>query len=256
MHVQRAMIYRVRALIWLLYDLLVPFIMIVFFKTVIQTPDQQIKGFYLENLITYYLLISVFNPMVSTHLEEDMEKVIKSGEVSQVIIKPTSFLKMEFARELAYKSYHSVLVLFVVTFFFILFGQYFKIQLTPFIIIFAPLALILSFLIHFLISFLVGLLCFWLEEIVGFYSLKEVLISLFSGAVLPLEFFPEFINKINNLLPFKYLLYFPVSIVQGKISPPSILSGVLIQIIWVFILFLSYKIFYPKTLKHYSAVGG
>jgi ABC-type uncharacterized transport system permease subunit len=34
------------------------------------------------------------------------------------------------------------------------------------------------------------------------------------------------------------------------------LSGLLIQIIWIFIFYLLYKLFYLKTIKHYSAVGG
>jgi ABC-2 type transport system permease protein len=256
MNSQNTIIYRVRALIWLLYDIIVPLLMIVFFKTIIQDPTQQIKGFTINNLITYYFLVSFFGYLLSSHIEDDIERAVKSGQVSHLLIKPVSFFKTEFAHELGYKSFTSIIIFILAFLLFIFLGQSLQFNLSFLLLPLLLIALALSFLINFLVSFLVGLLSFWLEEIVGLSSLKDVIVLIFSGAVLPLEFFPEFINKINNLLPFKYLLYFPVSILQGKIILPSILSGLLIQTIWLFIFYLLYKFFYLKTIKHYSAVGG
>ncbi len=185
-----------------------------------------------------------------------MEKAIKSGQISHVLIKPISFFKKEFAHVTGYKIPATLLLLLIVTPLFLLFGQYFKLKLTLLTFVLAFFVLVLSFFLNYLISFIVGLLSFWVEDIVGFTSLKEVTILLLSGAVLPLEFFPKALSQINNLLPFKYLLYFPVSIIQGKTPLSSILFGLFIQLVWALIFFLLYKAFYPKALKHYSAVGG
>jgi ABC-2 type transport system permease protein len=256
MGIQYTLIYRVRYLVWMLYDLLVPFLMIIFFKTIIQEPTQQINGLSLENLITYYLLISFFNSTLTSHTNVDMERIIKSGQVSHTLIKPFSFFKKQFAHEAGYKIPATFLILFIVIPLFLLFGQYFKLKLTLLTFGLTLFILFLSFFINFLISFIVGLLSFWFEDIVGFTSLKEVILLLFSGAVLPLEFFPNALSQINNFLPFKYLLYFPIQIIQGRILLPSIFFGLSIQLVWALVFLFLYKAFYPKALKHYSAVGG
>ena len=73
-----------------------------------------------------------------------------------------------------------------------------------------------------------------------------ILTDILSGLVIPIPFFPNYLQKISNYLPFRYISDFPFRLYVGNVSDYEGVVGILIQIIWIIILL---KFFVNKTEK-------
>ena len=116
-------------------------------------------------------------------------------------------------------------------------------------------SLFLALSLNFMIFFCVSTLCFWLSEITYLYEAVRIIIITLSGGIFPLDIFGLKIHKILSFLPFKYTIYFPVQLLNNKITGFPIFIGFTTQILWVvFFIFLT-NILWKIGLKKYIAVG-
>ncbi len=75
----------------------------------------------------------------------------------------------------------------------------------------------------------------------------------------PLELLPrEPINWqfIVDLLPFKYLAYFPAAVFLGKVTGAQLYWGLAIEFAWVVALILLTRVAWARGVARYSAFGG
>ena len=77
--------------------------------------------------------------------------------------------------------------------------------------------IILILPISFFIQMIVGTIGFYTNSIWGMQILRQSTISIFSGLIAPLTLFPEWFQKIANILPFKEFIYTPINIYLGNI---------------------------------------
>ena len=80
-------------------------------------------------------------------------------------------------------------------------------------LIFFPFSLLLAYLLSFCFDYFVGLLCFYTESVWGLSITKEIIVTVLSGALIPLQFFPDVIQKILLWLPFQAIYYTPLTMV-------------------------------------------
>jgi len=84
----------------------------------------------------------------------------------------------------------------------------------------------------------------------GIMALFMVLAEIFSGGTVPISFFPPFLQKIANILPFKYICDLPFRIYSGNISGIESIINILYGIIWLIILLLiGYSLSQKATRK-------
>lgn len=65
---------------------------------------------------------------------------------------------------------------------------------------------------------IIGVLAFWTVNVWGLRVLKEGVITFFSGALIPISLFPNWLETISHYMPFQYMIFVPVSIYTGMIS--------------------------------------
>ena len=108
----------------------------------------------------------------------------------------------------------------------------------------------------FSIQYLTGLISFWLEETWILRVSLNIVASFLSGAIIPLDLYPEALVKILNYTPFPYLSYYPIQIFMGKISSPMELSlGIAIIGIWTLALTYINHLIWKRGIKLYTAAG-
>ena len=95
-----------------------------------------------------------------------------------------------------------------------------------------------------------------MTEVWGVFSAANQGILMLSGGIFPLDVFGEGINRVLNLLPFKYLIAYPANIINGRLTMTEILNGAMIQSIWILILFVVAHRVWVWGLKKYVAAGG
>ena len=122
-------------------------------------------------------------------------------------------------------------------------------------ILLAVPALVLGFFTGFLLSGAITSLAFWTQRIYSLHEFYFALIQLFSGLFVPLTLMPSLVQDIARYLPFQLLIYFPIQLILGKLSPAEITRGFIVGVIWLAISILLFRWVWSRGVKQYSAVG-
>ena len=115
------------------------------------------------------------------------------------------------------------------------------------------LTIVLCYLLLFVYSFLLGLLAFWTESDVPFMGQAYLF---FSGWIVPLDFLPVWIRNVADVLPFKYMLYFPTTLLMGKVTPEAFVRGAAIQLFWILLIVVVIRLVWKRGIRRYAAYGG
>ncbi|HUE99878.1 MAG TPA: ABC-2 family transporter protein [Anaerolineales bacterium] len=120
-----------------------------------------------------------------------------------------------------------------------------------------PISLMLAFLISFSIDYFIGLLGFYSESVWGFSTTKEIIVTVFSGALIPLQFFPEAIQKVLFWLPFQAIYHTPLMMItRPNQGLEVLLPMMLVQLGWAILLFFLARLFYNQAIKVLRIAGG
>ncbi len=120
-----------------------------------------------------------------------------------------------------------------------------------------PVSLLLAFIISFSIDYFVGLMSFYSESVWGISMTKEIIVTVLSGALIPLQFFPEALQKFLFWLPFQAIYHTPLMMVtKADLGLQTFLPMLLIQLGWAVVLFLLARLFYNQAVKVLRIAGG
>jgi ABC-2 type transport system permease protein len=74
--------------------------------------------------------------------------------------------------------------------------------------------------------------------------------------MIPLDFFGDPIAPVVKFLPFKYLAYFPATIMLGRYSHAELAMELAVELGWVLVLFVTCRVMFARGVRRYSAFGG
>lgn len=106
------------------------------------------------------------------------------------------------------------------------------------------------------ISFAAQMFSFWLINIWSIMTIKNSLIKVLSGSMIPLWFMPDWMQGIIRFTPFSSIFFLPVQIYLGQLSLAEILHSFLIQLFWIAVLFLIGMLLWKKGQKKLVVQGG
>lgn len=217
--------------------------------------NQQVAGFNLSQMITYYFLTMIISRL-NSHTAFWISDMIKSGELSALLLKPFSFFQYVLLRTMSRKFISFGISLPVIISVFFILRNYILWPQSLFNLIMFIIFLLLSITIFAFLGFTLGLISFWTLEIGSIFYFYYTVLEFLGGAFLPLSFFPKSLLFILNLLPFRYLFYFPITVYLGKVSTYENFLGVFSGFIWLFVIYLFYKLIWNFGLQKYTAFGG
>jgi ABC-2 type transport system permease protein len=96
---------------------------------------------------------------------------------------------------------------------------------------FAP-AIGLAMLVSFSLSFMVNLTAFWLLDVTGVMLMANVLISFFSGFLMPIAFLPPALQAVARALPFQAITGLPAQIFLGQLRGAAVAEALALQLTW------------------------
>ena len=97
---------------------------------------------------------------------------------------------------------------------------------------------------------------FWFLEVGSLLFVYMLFSFFFSGHMFPLDMLPGIWGTIVDVLPLKYLAYFPSAVFLGKITGPELVRGLWLQAAWVVFFMFTCRMCYQRGLRRYSAYGG
>lgn len=118
------------------------------------------------------------------------------------------------------------------------------------------LAAVLGYLIRYSIELTFGLFTFWLVETGGVEDVFYFSISLFSGSLVPLWFFPGWLEQVARYLPFQGIFFIPNSIFVGQLTGPAVYSALFSQVVWLVICYAILRFVWGKAAMKIVVQGG
>lgn len=219
------------------------------------SPTDVVNGMTFYDTMVYLVLASAMFNVLDAFIVWEIGNSYQSGALVEQLVKPISY-----QRYLFFGTIGGNIMLFVATFlptfvivYLITHGS-FTLGIN---LIFFLISMVLAFVINFCVDFIVGTICLYTQSIWGVNMMKEVVVSLLSGATIPLAFFPEGIRNVVNVLPFQAIYHTPLHILTARdLKLSDYLQGLGIQLLWVVILFGAGRLFWNRSMKNLTVNGG
>lgn len=216
---------------------------------------ETLRGLTFNETFLYVALGSAVFILLKTFTDQYIAWDIREGTVVQLLIKPVDYQLFQLFFSLGAMLINLVgitaptlLMLFLV----------FKVEIVMGAgVLLFPVSLVLAFLVSFTLDYFVGLLAFYTESGWGLSMTKEIIISVLSGALIPLQFFPGFIQAVLNWLPFRAIFHIPLMMITRPAEPLSAYLPLLgVQAAWAAVLLLATRMFYLQAVKVLRIGGG
>lgn len=214
-----------------------------------------IGGYNLKEMMTYILIGNLVNIMTRNFLADVVAKDINEGRLSLFLTKPIAYLNYIAIREIGRISLVFLMSLSSQILLIIILNKHFIINLNPLALLLIIIMIGLAFIMELLISFMVGLIAFWTNEVDGIYATLSRLRKFFAGGFFPLSILPAGFITASALLPFAYSFFIPTQIYLGKMSLKHGATGLMVQLVWIVLLYILIRIVWYRGIKRYEGVG-
>lgn len=256
--VQSSMAYRMSFLCFVLGESLYCFVMFFIWKAVFMSSDSStFMGFTMTDMTVYVFLSNLVRFLTSTDSTDNLAYEIQDGSIIMRMIKPVnvdySLLAFEVGNKVMMITCVFLPVMIGVEIYrFVVLGHI-AFNILNFLLF--VISTVLSYVLSFYLNLIFGYLAFYLMNIWGFSILKGSIFNFFSGALIPLAFFPEAVRIVFEQLPFASLIYAPTMIYMGKYTGPEVAFVLFKQVVWV-VVFVGISRFIWKLAQKRLAVQG
>jgi len=213
-----------------------------------------IAGMPLDVMITYVAIALLLSEYVSG-VGNQLSSNIRDGSVAIELLRPYDYLTKLVSVDLGIKlsaSFRNTIPMVIIAFIFL------KINFPKTVeagLLFA-VSIIIGILLGAFFDLIVGVVAFWTINIWGLRVLRSAILTFFSGSLIPISLFPEWLRTISHLLPFQSMIYIPVSIYTGTLNGSDAYLAIAVQLLWLLILFLLVRFVWSRALRKVTIFGG
>jgi ABC-2 type transport system permease protein len=247
-----AVAYRAEMLIWMLTTTM-PLVSLALWSAV--AAEAPIGRFTQARFGAYFLATLVVRQLTGSWLVWALNQAIRSGELSQRLLKPIHPLVSFSAENLAAVPLRAALAapIAVIGLFIAEPGA---LPSTPGRVALVLAALVGAWAINFLTMALIGSLAFFVESSTSIFEIWLVAFGVLSGYLVPLELFPAWLQRLAAAMPFRYTIAFPVEAILGLLPPGAALENLAIQWAYVALCAAGAWLVWRAGIKRYGAFGG
>ncbi|MBF9127715.1 ABC-2 family transporter protein [Plantactinospora sp. S1510] len=211
-------------------------------------------GFDWPQMKAYLLVAFVAGSLVSSYTDYRMANRIKQGDVAIDLVRPVDYQWSRFAESLGVAAYEAGTAVVVALGAAALLGGVPLPDPDTFGLF--VVSALLVFPLRFGIVYMSGLLVFWTQNYVGLQAARIALITLFSGALVPLVFLPEWIQVASAYLPFAGMASTPALLYSGSLGGGAAATAVLVQAVWSAGLWLLARGMWSAACRKLTIHGG
>ena len=212
---------------------------------------EAINGLTIRDTLWYLMMaetIELSRPFLSRTISEN----VKDGSIAYLLNKPYSFLWYQLSNSLGETAFRGAMNA--------IFGSVMVLWLvgappSPIGFAFAIPAVIGSWLINYCISALIGLSAFVVEDVTAFTWIYQKSAFILGGLLIPLDFYPAWLQAIARALPFSSLIYAPSKLFIAP-TMDLLVSTLVMQSIWIAALGGCLALAYQWGLRRLTVNGG
>lgn len=204
--------------------------------------------------VAYYLVLILVNQLTYSQTNWTVGDVIRYGGLNTILLRPLSPIFDTVSSEVAGKVVYMVFVIPVTAVLALLLRP--ELQTTLVNSLAFVIALGLAWALRFVWGYALALLAFWATRADALLAVQDALVFLLAGQVAPTRLLPGPLQQAATVLPFRYMLGFPVEVLTGQLGPEELLLGFALQAGWLIVALVLFVVMWREGLKRYAAVGG
>lgn len=217
--------------------------------------NETLGGFTATQMTTYIAVTWMARAFYFNNLDREISTDIRDGSIAVQFIRPYNYVLVKMMQGFGEGVFRFLM--------FMIPGMAIALLLFPIELPKDPYAwagfltmLFFSFLINSQINVITGLLAFFVENNEGMMRMKRTLVDLFSGLIVPISLFPDWLAGVLKLLPFQAITYLPGSVFTGRVQGVGIWNVLGIQAVWFVILLLPILWLYRAARQRVFVQGG
>jgi ABC-2 type transport system permease protein len=233
----------------------------VFFAFYKVTSDTQPMS--LPQVVTYIWLGQAFLGMLPWNVDKEIEGLIREGAVSYELVRPLDLYNFWFCRTIALRTATTTLrsipmILFAMLILPFVGAEAWSMQTPPDLSAFAcfVVSMLAALAMACAFTMLMHVFLVWTISGEGLNRIMPSLTLVFSGMVVPLPLFPDWLQPFLDLQPFRGLVDVPFRIYSGHISALNAWPDLLHQLIWTAVFVLIGRWLLARSLRQLVVQGG
>jgi ABC-2 type transport system permease protein len=120
----------------------------------------------------------------------------------------------------------------------------------------AAMSITLAVVISYAFRAIYNLFSFWLLDHRGTMLLAIAAGSLFSGVIIPVRFFPEWLATIAHATPFPSMVQVPIDVFMGRLDGTELVLALAAQVMWAVVLMLGAGLIFALGVRRLVVQGG
>jgi ABC-2 type transport system permease protein len=217
--------------------------------------EKVMEGLAKNQMVTYAVLAVVLHSLFQFGVQSSISRGVRYGTIAVQFLRPVDIIAMYLCDDLG----DMATAFFLKTVPLLVLGAaVFGISppaSTPALLL-SLLSVVFAFIILWLLSALTGMITFWAMSLGQLGVVKDVLVNILSGMLIPVWFFPPFLRAVLRFLPFQYTYQTPIGIYIGKIPVSQGLFEIAVQLIWAAVLYILVRLVWHRARKHMLIQGG
>lgn len=245
--------YRAEMFIWLISRILEPIIYLMVWTTIAQANGGMVDDFTKSDFAAYYIVGMAVTSLTYTSVMWEYEYRVRNGMLSAMLLRPLHPIHNDLVETGVNKLLILLVVVPVIGLLALAFHPTFHTS-SWVLVAFLP-ALLLAFVLRFILEWMLAMAAFWFTRVNSINLLYSVLLLFLSGTFTPLTLLPGPVQLLANLLPFRWVVSFPVELLLGRVSEAEVLLGLGAQCAWLFFLLTGLTFVWRSGTRRYTAVG-
>jgi ABC-2 type transport system permease protein len=223
----------------------------------IAAPGATIAAYDAHAMVTYTWVTQALIMVVQLWGWWDVETTIRTGDVVTDLTRPFSFLGYWLARDLGRAAYFLIFRGLPT----LLIGQLtvaggLRMPETPTAWLALAISVVLAITVSFAWRFLLNLSAFWTTDARGLGAVAGGVVLFLGGFVIPIRWFPDWLQPLLLALPFAAIVQVPTDIFIGRLSGSEMLSALSQQALWATALLLASQLVVQLAMRRVSIQGG
>jgi len=246
-----AVAYRAEFVIWM-FSTNMPLIMLALWAAVARSGP--VGAYTQRGFAAYYLSTLLVRLLTGSWVVWELTMEIRQGDLAMRLLRPLHPLIAYSAENLAAVPLRGIVAIPVVSI--LLWTARGQLGHDPILWLLLMPALLGAWLLTFLVMALIGTLALYLESATSIFEAWLGISAVLSGYLVPLDLFPQAVQRIALVLPFRFLLSFPVELMLGKHGRGEALALLGGQWLYVAFALLATNLVWRAGLRRFSAYGG
>lgn len=248
--------YRGEILLWSVWGIVNPAVLYVMWSSAAgSNPAHAIAGYDRGAFAAYYLMMMIVGHLTTAWDVYQMGHFVRTGVLSPQLLEPVLPMWRSVAENITYKIVTLMFTVPAWIVFTLFVSPQFKTSAWE--VSAGLVATILGSVLAYLLGYTIAIVAFWAPKLDALGEVYFGLGMFLGGRFAPIPALPPAVASVAKVLPFRWMYEFPCELfVGGRLTPTEAGVGLLMQIGWLGVTLILFRVLWAAGLKRYTAVSG